>query len=96
MDSIGKSVSSVSIFNNNICRQNTPPAKPENLRYSFSGESIILEWDKSSDDSTPTKAITYNVRIGSAPGANDILSACSLDDGRLLIPKTGNAEANNY
>ncbi len=96
VDSTGEPNRPVLLFKSNICKENAPPSEPENLRYTFSGESIILEWDKSSDDSTPAKAITYSVKIGSGPGAADIVPARTNKDGQLLIPAAGNAGTNNY
>jgi hypothetical protein len=34
------------VLQNSTCNAGTAPSKPQNLRYSYSGEDIILEWDK--------------------------------------------------
>ena len=53
------------------------------------GNSVVLSW--------PTMAaingapVTYNLRVGTAPGLGNVLVPHSRSDGRRLVPATGNA-----
>ena len=48
-----------------------------------------LNWDAPGDDNTPPVGLTYNVRLGTAPGAGDVVSAPALTNGMLLAPRAG-------
>lgn len=69
---------------------NFPPGIPPNLRASFANDQLTLEWDAAFDLNQP-QGLTYNVRVGTRPGASDVLSAESLPSGCRLLPKPGNA-----
>lgn len=78
---------------------NTPPDASENLQVNYDLESdcFILSWDQASDAQTPSPGLSYNVRIGSYPGGDDVLSSMArLSDGRRLIPEIGNAGQNTF
>jgi hypothetical protein len=53
---------------------NSPPAAPAGLTAIVSGTSAVLRWDPPVDDHTPATGLSYAVRIGTTPGAGDILS----------------------
>src|SRR5258706_3856707 len=38
-----------------------------------------------------TSSLSYNVRIGTAPGASDVVAAPALTNGVLLVPQMGSA-----
>ncbi|MFY0683292.1 MAG: T9SS type A sorting domain-containing protein [Balneola sp.] len=58
-------------------------------------DTVKLTWGTSTDAQTPSKSLTYNVRIGTAPGASDILSAnADLGTGKLRTQIGGNAGYN--
>ena len=77
---------------------NTPPDAPENLQINYDLESycFILSWDPATDAQIPSSGLSYNVRIGTYPGGNDVLSPMARSDGLRLIPETGNAGQNTY
>jgi hypothetical protein len=52
---------------------------------------VILKWNPPADDHTPASGLSYHVRIGTAPGASDIVSPPALINGRLLVPQLGPA-----
>jgi hypothetical protein len=76
-------------LSNMAVSSNQPPAAPTNLSATVSGGRISLLWDAVTDDTTPTLALTYNVRIGTTPGGRDIVSPPALDDGQLTLPEMG-------
>ena len=85
-------VTSVYINQNTII--NTLPAVPANLQSNISGSTVILSWTASSDNETPDAGLTYNMRMGTAPGKGDIVSPMSDPEGNLLLPVIGNVNHN--
>ena len=87
---------SVYIYENHTINTNAKPTVPSNLN-AVSGRpkyySVTLSWDASTDDSTPQDGLTYNIRVGSAPGGSDIVSPTSTSSG-LLAPGYGNVYSN--
>ncbi|MCX6301385.1 MAG: VCBS repeat-containing protein [Bacteroidia bacterium] len=81
------------IYRNLSAEPNTPPGVPTGLSSAVSDTSIILSWTKANDDNTPAAGISYNIRIGSSSGANDIVPSMSLNNGTKLFPGIGNAQS---
>lgn len=54
---------------------NTAPAAPSGLSAGVQGSSVVLSWAASTDNETPTPALSYNLRIGTSPGGCEIMSA---------------------
>ncbi|GAB5409930.1 MAG: hypothetical protein BalsKO_22950 [Balneolaceae bacterium] len=75
--------------------KNTAPTAPTALMTEVLMDTVLLSWESSTDAQTPSRALTYNIRIGSSPGTSDILSAnADLVSGRLRIQANGNAGFN--
>ncbi len=79
------------LWRNTVVSSNTPSAAPTGLSATVSGDSVVLSWNPPADDHTPAAGLSYNVRIGTAPGASDIVSAPALTNGVLLVPRMGAA-----
>lgn len=79
------------LWRNSGLASNAPPAAPAGLSATVSGTTAVLKWSPPIDDYTPAAGLSYNVRIGTAPGASDIASAPALPNGRLLVPQMGTA-----
>jgi hypothetical protein len=82
------------VYRNDIATANTAPSAPANLTASpVSGSEVAVSWSAASDGSqTPAAALTYNVRVGTTPGASDVVAPMSrLSDGRRFVPQAGNA-----
>jgi hypothetical protein len=93
---IGNATTSVHI--NNYMGINNPPTAPLELFHSFSYNPDLvvdslndLVWGYGKDDHTITEMLKYNVRIGSAPGTDDILYPKAGEDGRLHLLTFGNS-----
>jgi uncharacterized membrane protein YeaQ/YmgE (transglycosylase-associated protein family) len=80
----------------NVFSANQPPLAPDGLSMYIDSHTVTLGWNPSSDDHTPTNGLTYNLRIGTSSGAQDILTAMSNPlNGKLLLPKPGNTGNNS-
>ncbi|MBT8378789.1 MAG: T9SS type A sorting domain-containing protein [Ignavibacteria bacterium] len=62
------------IYKNNLNVPNNAPTKPIISNAFVNGSDVLCEWIVSSDDHTPQSSLTYNLRIGTAPGGSDILN----------------------
>jgi hypothetical protein len=80
------------LWRNSLPLSNAPPAAPAALAATTSGDALILHWSPPVDDHTPSPGLNYNVRIGSAPGAADVLSPMALTGGLRLVPALGNTQ----
>lgn len=58
-------------------RVNTPPTVPTGLinQQTVQNGTITLAWSASTDAQTPSAGLTYDVRVGSNPGWNDLMPA---------------------
>jgi hypothetical protein len=54
--------------------RNIAPQPPVNLNSIVNENTVRLKWEKGSDDITPSIGMTYNIRVGTEFGANDIVS----------------------
>ncbi|HVY70530.1 MAG TPA: FG-GAP-like repeat-containing protein [Verrucomicrobiae bacterium] len=90
------------VVRNLLGNPNTPPNSPSNPQSVENPTTMTLSWDAASDTETPPAGLTYNVRVGTAPGAspgvspNDTVPSQSLGTGYRLIPQRGNAQNNLF
>lgn len=82
------------LYRNDATPANTVPTAPTGLNASVSGNTVMLSWNTSSDNETDTAALTYNVRIGTNSGEDDVVSGLALSDGWRLLPRLGNVQQN--
>ncbi len=84
------------IYRNNFNTANTPPAAPTGLGAAvFSSGVATLSWSADSDSQTPASGLTYNVRVGTSPGAADVFGGMAdLTTGQRRLPALGNANEN--
>lgn len=80
------------IYRGTSIGRNHPPFNPGNLRATpVSADTVLFSWNRAPDPDQPA-GLTYNVRVGSAPGRADIVSPMSMTNGRRLLPRRGNAD----
>lgn len=73
---------------------NEAPVEPKGLTTTFDNAVIHFNWLEGTDSSTPSAGLSYNLRIGTFPGGDDILSpAGSGVNGFSRLPGTGNTGA---
>lgn len=92
LDIIASGGGSATVLANTTAIVNTPPTIPTNAMVTVMMDSVTFTWDASTDAQTAASILSYNLRIGTAPGLSDILSAnANLTTGKLFTQNTGNA-----
>jgi predicted nucleotidyltransferase len=80
------------IYRNDGATPNTPPSTPSGLT-AFKGLSYTtFSWIAATDAQTPSAALTYNLRVGTTPGGNEILSSMAAGNGYRRVVQLGNAQ----
>lgn len=82
------------VHRNNYDQDNTPPSVPLGVDLYTDGMDVYFAWPRSTDDQTPSEAITYNVRIyqlGGGGGWYGVAPHANLTNGYLKSIEPGNA-----
>ncbi|ETR66796.1 MAG: hypothetical protein OMM_12334, partial [Candidatus Magnetoglobus multicellularis str. Araruama] len=77
------------IYKNNHTIPNTRPSAPMHLTAVVTDYQVHLSWSAGSDTQTSAPGLNYNLKIGTSPGACDIVSPMSLSNGNRQIPSRG-------
>jgi len=84
------------IYKNNNVTGNTTPDIPQNLEQEVMGNKVRLFWNQASDNETPGQTLSYNISVGTSPGACDIVSPMSdTETGYIRLPALGNCYLSN-
>ncbi len=79
------------IYHNNLPGMGAPPTPPSAPSAHATGNTVTFAWRSGTDEHTPQSMLTYNLRVGTSPGASDIVAPSSnLATGRLREPRVGN------
>ncbi|NHB69202.1 FG-GAP-like repeat-containing protein, partial [Perlabentimonas gracilis] len=84
------------VFKNNTKHSNATPNVPLGLNATVKAQSVLLEWDSVTGDETPENSMTYNVRVGTTSGGNDVVSSMSLPAGNRLLSGMGNTQTKSF
>lgn len=82
------------LFENKNTSINSVPASPDNLQAEVLENNVYLSWDPAFDPETPSSGLSYNLRMGTSPGSNDIISSMTANDGTSLLSDQGNVNQN--
>jgi hypothetical protein len=82
------------IFRNYWPATNTPPTGPANLVATVMGTNALLAWTSGSDSRTPVQGLSYNLRVGTAPGLSNVVNPLAAANGWRRVPLTGNMQQN--
>jgi predicted nucleotidyltransferase len=83
------------IYHNDIATKNSPPNPPSGLRAFVKGDTVVFEWNPSTDDKTPAKALTYNLRVGiTSKGVQIVSPMADRNTGYRYVAKLGNTNHN--
>lgn len=80
---------------NQFARINIPPSAPAELQSFVDDRRVRLSWVRAWDIEQ-SGGLTYNLRVGTQPGADDVVSSMSLADGTRLVAQKGNCGGNLY
>jgi len=83
------------LYRNFTTNANTVPAAPSGLTAVADEDTVRLSWSGGSDAETPSGGLTYNLRIGTALGKNDVVSSMADSAGYRKIVSLGNVNGNN-
>ncbi len=86
------SLPSIGIYRSSVLRPNTPPSPPTLRPATAAPGRIELSWNPGGDLETPEPALAYSVRIGTSPGAGDLVRPDADANGVRLMPGWGNAQ----
>ncbi len=76
---------------------NTPPTAPTGLTATLAGSNgVTFSWGPASDAQTPASGLSYNLRVGTSPGAGDLVSPMAASNGFRRVPQLGNAQMNLF
>ncbi|MDI6804047.1 MAG: FG-GAP-like repeat-containing protein [Bacteroidota bacterium] len=76
----------------NVFAQNTKPSVPDGLKAEMQEQTIILTWNRSTDDHTPQNGIIYNLRLGTTnSGVQHFSPIANISTGYQRVPKLANA-----
>ena len=94
---MGSSADLARVYRNECGPVNGPPAPPSNLQTTLNGTTLTLEWDAPAFAQAPggtaaTGNLSYNIRVGTSPGAGDIVSPMAGASGYRRISAIGNAQ----
>ncbi|MFO1458984.1 MAG: VCBS repeat-containing protein [Verrucomicrobiota bacterium] len=91
LDLLAWSHAGLQLFDNLGVSSNRPPTVPTRLTFrQLPFGAVRLSWSPASDPDQ-SGGLTYNLRVGTAPGTNDIVPSLALPDGRALVAGRGNA-----
>lgn len=78
------------VYRNNILSLNTPPTAPTGLAATTTLTTTTLRWNAATDLQTPAATLSYNLRVGTTPGGEDIVAPMVAANGQRQIVQMGN------
>jgi hypothetical protein len=85
------------LYKNNSSTSNTAPSTPSGLSTQIIGDQLKFTWNNSTDNTTPTNAIKYNLRVGTTySGINVRTPQSNLSNGFRRIVERGLIQDNVY
>jgi FG-GAP-like repeat/FlgD Ig-like domain len=74
---------------------NQRPSAPNGLAaVASSNTQTTFSWNAATDDNTHAAGLTYNLRVGTTPGGNQVMSAMASAGGYRRVPRLGNTNHN--
>lgn len=73
------------------CKPNTAPSAPTGLRVSQNSDAVVIEWNRATDNETPSTALRYNISVKKAGAEGEGAYHISpLNDGKNGVPVPSN------
>ena len=79
------------VYRNASVPPNTAPTAPAGLQVGVDNGRVRFSWNAASDAQSATPALGYNLRVGTSPGAGDVVSPMAMPSGLRRLPSAGNA-----
>jgi hypothetical protein len=81
------------LYRNQARSVNAAPGPPRDLLAVRNGNRVSLRWRPAGDDRTLTRALTYNLRVGTTPGGREVIAPLSdLVNGWRFVARMGNMQ----
>ncbi|MBI5009447.1 MAG: VCBS repeat-containing protein, partial [Bacteroidia bacterium] len=80
------------VFRNEILTHNTKPGTPQGLTMAENSGNTVLSWDAVTDTETPSKGLSYNVRVGTGSGGSQVMSSMAANSGVRYVTSLGNTQ----
>jgi len=85
------------LFKNMTALSDTPPTAPGALASSAGSNWVVLSWHAATDAQTPSSGLSYNLRVGTAPGTADVVNpSADLTTGWRRVPQRGPIQSLTY
>ncbi|MFZ4707817.1 MAG: FG-GAP-like repeat-containing protein, partial [Bacteroidales bacterium] len=86
------------VYRNDACNiyntPNLPPSAPVSISNIIHYDTVHFSWGAATDDKTPQIGLTYNLKVGTTPGGNQIMSSLSNASGWRKMVGMGNMQQN--
>lgn len=83
------------IYRNDGAEPNERPSAPTDLTAASSDTDVTLQWQPATDAETPAAALSYNLRVGTVPGAFNIVAPhTNVQNGYRQVVAIGNVGQN--
>ena len=84
------------IYENHRTTSNTAPAAPTGLSASSNGAgtSMTFSWTATTDTETSANGLSYNLKVGTTSGGNEVMAAMASSAGVRRLPDMGNVGQN--
>ena len=81
------------IYRSDGAPANTSPTAPTGLSAQVVGDHVTLSWTEATDAQTPAAGLSYNLRIGTTPGGNQVTAGmANASSGYRRVAQLGNAQ----
>jgi len=95
LDVLLSGIYATKLFQNVTPTANTPPAAPTGLSVALSNRSVTFNWFPPADNQSPSNSLSYNLRVGTSLGGEDVVSPSASPGGLRRVVRFGAAGQTN-
>jgi hypothetical protein len=96
LDVLLSSIYETLFFKNVIPATNTAPAAPTGLSVALSESTVTFNWVPAAENQSPSNSLTYNLRVGTTPGGEDVVSPSASQTGLRRVVSFGARATNTW
>ncbi|UCD37550.1 MAG: VCBS repeat-containing protein [Fidelibacterota bacterium] len=82
------------VYENTSGTANVAPTAPTGLQSVVNQDTVTLSWNIATDTEPDAGGLSYNLRVGTTSGGDELMSAQATGAGYRLIPAMGNVQEN--